>query len=268
MCETRMTLLRTIIVLVCASFACAVEAVATPSVTAPPLDAAQSQFAEVLHMAVRPDGVDYAAIRATPAALDRYRVQLAVAKPPTDRSERLALFINAYNAQTLALVVSKLPADRAAWTTWSITDAGSSFSSVWKTYSFVIAGRRYTLDELEHSVLRPMGEPRIHVAINCASRSCPPLAGEPYRAATIDAQLEAAARAFAASTYHLRLESGVLRINPILDWFGEDFQASGGVRAFLRARVPAGPVADYLAGDGALKTFDYDWRLNLAGATP
>jgi len=246
----------------------AVDEVPTPTVVVPPLDAEHREFAAVLHVAVKPDGVDYAALRADHAALDRYRAQLAAVAQPTDRSGKLALFINAYNAQTLALVISKLPADPATWPSWSIKDAGSTFTSVWKAYSFVVAGRRYTLDELEHTVLRPLGEPRIHVAINCASKSCPPLAAQPYLVATLDAQLEATARAFAADPYHVRLEQGVLRINPILDWFGEDFTAGGGIRAFLRARVPAGPVADYLAGGKPLKFFDYDWKLNLATVKP
>ena len=246
----------------------AVDEVPTPAVDVPPLDAEHREFATVLHVAVKPDGVDYAALRADRAALDRYRAQLAAVALPADRPGKLVLFINAYNAQTLALVISKLPTDPAAWPTWSIKDAGGIFTSVWKAYSFVIAGRRYTLDEIEHKVLRPLGEPRIHVAINCASKSCPPLAAQPYLVATLDAQLKATARAFAADPYHLRLEQGVLRINPILDWFGEDFTAGGGVRAFLRANVPAGPVADYLAGSKPLKFFDYDWKLNLAAAKP
>jgi hypothetical protein len=246
--------------------AVAVEEVPTPAVTVPPLDAEHREFAAVLRMAVKPGGVDYAALRADHAALDRYRAQLAAAAPPADRPGTLALFIDAYNAETLALAIAKLPADPAAWPAWSIKDAGGMFTSVWKGYSFVVAGRRCTLDELERAVLRPLGEPRIHFAINCASRSCPPLAAQPYLAATLEAQLEASARAFAASPYQMRLERGVLRTNPILDWFGDDFTAVGGVRAFLRARVPAGPVADYLAGGQALEFFTYDWRLNLAAA--
>lgn len=246
----------------------AVEKVPTPSVVVPPLDSEHREFATVLQVAIKPDGVDYAALRADHAALDRYRAQLAAATLSTDRLEKIAFLINAYNAETLALVISKLPADPATWSTWSIKDAGSTFTSVWKAYSFDIAGRHYTLDELEHTLLRPLGEPRIHMAINCASRSCPPLAVQPYLVATLDVQLEATARAFVANPYHVRLQEGVVRINPLLDWFGEDFIASGGVRAFLSARAPAGPITDYLIGAKPLKFFDYDWKLNLAGVKP
>lgn len=242
----------------------AVEAVPTPAVAAPPLDAEHSAFAAVLAAVARADGVDYAALKRDRGNLDRYRAQLAAVSLPAGKSEQMVLFINAYNASTLALVIDQLPADASTWAAWSIKKAGGTFTSVWKAYSFEVAGKRYTLDEMEHAVLRPMGDPRIHMAINCASRSCPPLIAEPFRLATLDAQLETTARAFAASPYHLRLEGGVLRINPILDWFGPDFTAGGGVRAFLRARVPPGPVADNLSGTGPLKFFDYDWTLNLA----
>jgi hypothetical protein len=243
----------------------AVEPFPTPAIAAPPLDAEHRAFATVLATVAKPDGVAYAALRADRSALDHYRAQLAAAAPPVGKAEQLALFINAYNASTLALVVDRLPADEASWPGWSITKAGGTFTSVWKSFDFEIARKRYTLDAMEHAVLRPLGDPRIHMAINCASRSCPPLVAEPFRLATLDAQLEATARAFAASPYHLRLEGGVLRLNPILDWFGEDFTASGGVRSFMRARVPAGPVADHLAGTAPLRFFDYDWRLNLSG---
>jgi hypothetical protein len=244
----------------------AVEAVPTPAVAAPPLDAGHAGFAPVLALAVRADGVDYAALRADRAGLDRYRAQLAQAAMPTDRAEILALFINAYNACTLALVIDRLPADRTAWPRWSNRGAGIGGASPWQAYSYEVAGRRYTLDEMEHAVLRPLGEPRIHVAINCASRSCPPLAAEPFRAATLDAQLEAAARAFVASPHHLRLEDGGLRTNPLLEWFAADFAAGGGVRAFLAARAPQGPLATALAGATPMRFFAYDWSLNLAEA--
>jgi hypothetical protein len=72
----------------------------------------------------------------------------------------------------------------------SIRSIGSFFSPVWKKTAGEIGGRSYTLYEIEHEILRPMGEPRIHAAIVCASLSCPPLRREPYRAAELEAQLE------------------------------------------------------------------------------
>lgn len=165
-------------------------------------------------------------------------------------------------------MVLKLPADVGQWPAWSITDAGHLFTNVWKSYSFAVGGSRYTLNDIEHDVLRPLGEPRIHVAINCAFRSCPVLARVPYQTAMLNAQLEAASRIFANSPDQLRLDGEVMRVNPILDWFGDDFAPLGGVRAFLSAHVARGSIATYLAGGKPLRFFDYDWRLNLAGRAP
>ncbi len=244
----------------------AVEDVPTPAVVAPALDAEHALLAGVLARVVKADGVDYGELRRDHAELDRYRVQLARAQVPVGRSERLALYINAYNALTLDLVRSRLPEDSARWPAWSITSAGIGQESAWKSWRFEVAGTWHSLDAIEHALLRPLGEPRIHFAINCASRSCPALAARPYLAATLESQLEAAARDFVASAQHLRLDDGVLRVNPILDWFAGDFAAgtAGGVRAFLRARAPAGAVAQALAGDSPLQFFTYDWTLNLS----
>lgn len=243
-----------------------VTASASSSPSTPSADE-HALLAEVLVENVRPDGVDYAALRRDHTKLDAYRAQLARIKLPDDKRERMALYINAYNAWTLALVVDLLPADRAKWSSWSIKDGGSLTQNVWKKFDFELAGERLTLDRLEHERLRPMGDPRIHFAINCASRSCPSLAATPYHAQTLEAELAAATQAFLKDPTQLRLRGGALEINPILDWFAADFASLGGVRAFLRDHVVEGPIKEYLRGTGKLGFFDYDWSLNLT-ATP
>ena len=251
----------------------AVEAIPTPAsaaaIAAPALDADHAIWGAVLAQIVRPDGVDYAAVQRLQPELDRYRFQLAHAVEPTATAERLAFFINAYNALTVQLVASKLPADQKTWPDWSITLIGPPAGNAWKGYSFVVAGVPRTLDAIENAVLRPLGEPRIHFAINCASRSCPTLSAQAYRAATLTAQLANATAAFAHDPTQLRLADGHLRVNPILDWFAADFAAAGGVRKFLLSEVTEpGPLATQLAGADPLQFFIYDWRLNLAHALP
>jgi len=248
--------------------ACAADHVPTPELTVGPLDADHTLLGRVLARIVKPDGVDYAALRSDAAGLDDYRAQLAKTLLPSDAAANKALFINAYNAWTLALVARLLPADPARWTAWSIKDGGSTLASVWKRHSFELGGRRYTLDQVEHEVLRPMADPRIHFAINCASKSCPRLADAPYLAATLDAQLDAATATFLADPTQLRLSGAKLMVNPILDWFSADFERVGGVRRFLLDRLPTGPARTLLASDGTLAFFDYDWRLNLARSRP
>lgn len=252
--------------LVLACLGCDSQRVATPSV--PPaqdfmLDDEHALLAQVLAAVVHADGVDYAALRRDHATLDAYRAQLARTTVPADPRAKMALYINAYNAFTLALVVDLLPEAEARWPTWSIKDGGTTLQSVWKKYDFELAGQRITLDQLEHVRLRPMGEPRIHFAINCASRSCPALAATPYRARTLEADLTAAVRVFVDDPRQLRLVGDKLLVNPILDWFGADFAVVGGVRSYLRDHVVEGPLKAHLRGSGALGYFDYDWTLNL-----
>ena len=241
----------------------AAEDLPTPAITVPPLDPAQHELATVLTLCVKPHGVDYAALRRDHTALERYRAQLAATTMPKDKAGKIALLINAYNACTLHLVVLKLPADQAKWPKWSIKNAGDATADVWKAYTFELAGQRYTLDQMEHQLLRPLGDPRVHFAVNCASRSCPPLLSHPYLAATVDAQLESVATAFASDPYHVRLVSGKLQVNPILDWFSEDFTAVGGVAKFLAPRVSP-KVRPYLDAEKSIDYFAYDWLLNLA----
>ena len=133
-----------------------------------------------------------------------------------------------------------------------------------------------TLDDIEHKILRPeFKEPRVHFAINCASVGCPPLAGEPYRAATLDAQLDAATRRYLASPQGLRIEGRTLRVSRIFEWYGDDFVARFAPdRAGQPDRVERavlGLVAQFGPPEAAalahtptarVRFLDYDWSLN------
>jgi hypothetical protein len=242
----------------------AAEPFTVPAHPVPPLDPDHAELAVVLTQVVRPAGVDYAALRRDPRGLERYLNQLAAAPLPTGREATLALYINAYNAATLALVVRHLPADQASWPAWSITSLQRDGLSAWQRFAVGVAGQRLTLDGIEHAILRPLGDPRIHFAVNCASRSCPALAAEPYRAATIDAQLEAATVAFANDRTHLRAVPGAIEANAILGWFAADFAPAGGAAAFLAPRVGDDALRAALAQPGELRVLAYDWSLNLA----
>ena len=100
-----------------------------------------------------------------------------------NRQEKLAFYINAYNILAIKVVLDH-------WPVQSIKDVGSWFSPVWKRQAGQIGGKTVTLDEIEHKILRTMAEPRIHMAIVCASLSCPDLRNEPYSAARLEEQLE------------------------------------------------------------------------------
>lgn len=183
------------------------------------------------------------------------------------REERLAYWINVYNILAIDLVVKGYPLA-------SIRDLGSFFSPVWKKEAGRIAGRPVTLDEIEHEILRPMGDPRIHVAIVCASLSCPALRREPWTASRVEAQLDEQLRRWMADRHKglaVDRDADTLRLSKIFDWFEEDFEADGGVLAFVARYAPAGE-RDWLerhADRARVLHFGYDWRLNdLAAGTP
>jgi hypothetical protein len=174
------------------------------------------------------------------------------------RNEKLAFWINAYNILAIDLVQRHYPVD-------SIRSIGSFFSPVWKKPAGEIAGRDYTLQEIEHEILRPMGEPRIHAAIVCASLSCPPLRREPYRPSGLDAQLEDNVRRWLADPRkgaRIDRSTSTLYLSPILEWFAQDF--NGEVVPFVAAHLPKDDASWIQANEGALRVryMDYDWSLN------
>jgi hypothetical protein len=205
--------------------------------------------------------VDYEALRGS-SGWRSVVASLAASDPSalTTRSARLAFWINAYNVLAIDLVTRN-------WPVASIRDIGSFLRPVWKREAGRIGGRAYSLDEIEHGILRPLGEPRIHAAIVCASVSCPSLARTPYRATELDAQLDASlARWLADPRKGSRLDAGagVLRLSAIFQWFADDFDAAGGVLPYLTPHLPEA-TRRWLAAHGGkaeLAYFAYDWSLN------
>ncbi|MCR9095277.1 MAG: DUF547 domain-containing protein [bacterium] len=204
--------------------------------------------------------VDYRAIAGS-AEWKTLSAQLRAERPSRlGREEQLAFWINAYNVFTIDLIVEHYPVE-------SIRDIGSFLFPVWDQDVAIVEGREVSLGDIEHEILRKMGEPRIHAAIVCASTSCPPLARTAFRAERLDAQLDAAMRRWLASP-----EKGVaidragrsVRVSAIFDWFEEDFEAGGGVLATI-ARHVSTDDATWLRGPGRearIRHLDYDWTLN------
>jgi hypothetical protein len=205
--------------------------------------------------------VDYVAIAKDPN-WKQLVASLASAKPAelTSRSEKLAFWINAYNILAIDLVANHYPLR-------SIRDIGSVFSPVWKKSAGQIDGKSYSLDEIEHGIVRPMGDPRAHAAVICASTSCPELRREAWRAQALDAQLDEAMRTWIADPGKgLAIDRGRSRItlSKVFDWFDEDFEAAGGAVAFA-ARYAEDGDRDWLrenASRASISYFDYDWSVN------
>jgi hypothetical protein len=211
--------------------------------------------------------VDYASLRAD-ADWPRLIASLAGARAAdlATRSERLAFWINAYNVLAIDVVLRHDPVE-------SIKDVGGWLTPVWRLPAGRAGGRAVTLHEVEHEILRPLGEPRIHAAIVCASTSCPSLRREPFSAEALDAQLEAGMRAFLADPRKgLAVDrgAGVLRLSKIFDWFEEDFASQGGVRRYVTSRAPDDERAwlEPRARDVRLEWLDYDWSLNDLARAP
>lgn len=201
--------------------------------------------------------VDYAGLARDPAWRP-FVASLAAAVPLEERGARLAFWVNVYNVLAADMVVRHLPIG-------SIRDVGSLLRPVWKRPAGTVAGRTVTLDEVEHAILRPLGDPRIHAAIVCASTSCPALRQEAYRAERVDAQLDDAVRAFLAHPGKgLRVEDGQVRLSRIFDWFAADFEAAGGALAFARPHLvaPVRGALDALGPSPRVVWFEYDWSLN------
>ena len=208
--------------------------------------------------------VDYAALQDSE---DWERLIASLAATDLDTLEgqqaRLALWINAYNILAIDLV-------RRGWPLESIRDLGGLFSPVWKRPAGNVGGRSVTLDEIEHGIVRPMGDPRVHAAVVCASTSCPSLRREPFTAERLDAQLDDATRLWLArADKGLRVDrdANTVWLSKIFDWFEEDFAYDGGVLAFAARYAPESERRwlEQNARGARLRYLDYDWEVNALG---
>jgi hypothetical protein len=163
------------------------------------------------------------------------------------REEKLAFYINAYNILTIQLIVDHWPLE-------SIRDIGNFFRGPWDIVMLENADGELTLDDIEHEIIRSLGEPRIHFAVNCASVSCPDLRAEPYTASRLDEQLEEQTRDFLANPGKgVTVEGNDLRVSKLFDWYEEDF---GDIAGFVREHKQG---IEFKRIDGYL---DYNWSLN------
>ncbi len=204
--------------------------------------------------------VDYRKIGSTPAWRDLVSQIEGAAPSRLDRDGQIAFWINVYNILTIDLILKHYPVE-------SIKDIGSFFSPVWDIDVATIEGSTISLGDIEHKILRPMGEPRIHAAIVCASASCPPLARKPFRPDQLDQDLSTAMRAWLRNSKKgIKIDPGAGRItvSKIFDWFEGDFEADGGVLEVI-ARYIDPKDAEWLRANGqkaSIQYFNYNWSLN------
>ena len=229
---------------------------ATPVMAGDPVD--HSLFAGLLEKYVIAGKVDYAGFKAEEKTLDNYLDLLSKIDPGRlSRNEQFAFYANAYNAWTIKLILSGYPGVQ------SIKDLGSLFKSPWKKKIARIDGRVMTLDHIEHDILRPrFKDPRVHFAINCAAKSCPPLSRTPFSGDQLDAQLDRLARAFVNDPKNNDLKGNTLYVSSIFKWFKTDF-TGGIVDFFLRySENDLNAKLRTIGNDIKISYLDYDWSLN------
>lgn len=183
-------------------------------------------FTELLNKYVKNGLVDYKSLK-NDNQLDNYLDQLSSTNPDEfTHDEKLAFWINVYNAFTLKVVSVNYPIN-------SITELHTGGKligyligkTVWDKEFIKISEKKYSLNDIEHKILRKMNEPRIHFAVVCASISCPEISAEAFEADKLEIQLEKSVRKFLndSSRNHFDLKNRKAYISKIFSWFKEDF---------------------------------------------
>lgn len=204
---------------------------------------------------------NYAKLKLNRKNLDNYLFKLKTLKKAEFKSfsktQKLAFWINAYNAYTLDIVVRNYPLK-------SIKDIsnGGLFSSFVKTGPWKIKfisqfGKKISLDNIEHDIIRKkFMEPRIHFAVNCASIGCPSLLPEAFVASRLESQLEKAAHNFLSNKKKNFVKNGKLFLSKIFSWYGDDFNKKfGSYNNYVTKFYKVDKKAD-------VDFNDYDWKLN------
>jgi hypothetical protein len=241
---------------------------------AEPFDHQHLQFTQILQQHVRwinphETAVDYESLSQHKEALQRYLDQLRrVTYTEFNRfskHQQLAFLINAYNAYTLSWVANEHEHIN------SIKDLGTLFKSPWKQKIFTLFGKAVSLDYIEHDLIRQPGrfdDPRIHMAVNCASKGCPALRGEAFTADKLNAQLDDGVSRFLSDKSRNRIEKNTIFVSKIFDWYESDFvKNSGSLLNWLRKNQSSlASNTDHKntinGQDPDIKFLDYDWGLN------
>lgn len=166
------------------------------------------------------------------------------------KAELLSFYINAYNILTMKMIIDR-------WPIHSIKDAGGFFVAVWHKKAGLIDNKAVTLHHLENNILRKMGEPRIHFAVNCASIGCPDIRNEAYTAVRLENQLNEQTIRFLNNHYKgVQVIDSAVHISKIFKWFRSDFDNLGGPSGFIKQYISLPPNAQVLAD------ITYNWSLN------
>lgn len=212
--------------------------------------------------------VDYAAWKASASdhkALKNYVAGLAKAQPSKmARNEAFAYWANLYNAITVDMVLDRYPVK-------SIRDIRSdgffdpkAYTGPWRTKRVTVEGKSLSLDDIEHEVMRPtFKDPRVHYSVNCASFGCPNLPPKAWEAASLEADLDAAARNFVNHPRGAEVLAGNrLRVSSIYKWFRDDFGPDDAAVIAHMKKYAKPELAGRLSKVTSIAEDQYDWALN------
>lgn len=197
--------------------------------------------------------VDYSAVKQDPRLNELLLFIEGYPKSELKTNEqKIAFYLNAYNL----LAINKVAEN---WPLFRLRSLGNFLKPVWTHPVPDVCGEKMTLRKLEHEILRKLGDPRIHFALNCASMSCPDLRDEPYKEAILEEQLEDQTRKFLSQEGKgfAIVGEGEIEVSPLFDWFADDFELAGGVSFYvdnyLPKQEPPWRVTGYL---------EYNWDVN------
>ena len=192
--------------------------------------------------------VNYKGFKQDAKLLNGYIDYLATKIPSENwiKQEKLAYFINVYNANTIKLIIDNYP-------TKSIKD----IKNPWSKNRIKIGEEDFSLEDIEHKILRKMNEPRIHFAINCASASCPKLLNIAYKADNIETLLEKATKDFISDSDKNKISKENVQLSKIFDWYKKDFTKNGSLIDYINQYSKV-----KIDSDAKIFYLEYDWNLN------
>ncbi len=208
-----------------------------------------STWNDLLSKYVSSDGkVNYKGFKQNRKVFKTYLTSLSENMPEENWSKEntLAYWINVYNAFTVKLIIDNYPLQ-------SIKD----IKDPWDLRFFKLGTKWYTLNDVEHRILRKMGDPRIHFGINCASFSCPKLLNKAFTAQNVNKELDNLSISFINDSQRNIITTNKIQLSKIFSWFGKDFKTEGSLIDFLNK------YSKIKINSNAKKTFvKYDWTLN------
>ena len=218
------------------------------------IQAQTSIFDSLLQKNVDKTGrVDYQSLKNNETLLDNYLAYIQNNEPTKNWSsnKKKAFWINTYNAYTIKIILNNYPLK-------SIRDIKIDGKTAWKIPFVKVGQKRYTLDQIEHKILRKkFNDPRIHVGINCASVSCPRLWNFAFTEDNIASSLDNLMKEFINDTTRNKISKNNLEISEIFNWFSKDFIKNGTIISYLNTYA-----AVKISEKASIKYLTYDWSLN------